>query len=187
MSVPEPVHLSLDDPAFSKVAPFHVVWDSEGTVIRLSDAVTRYWFGPELPQPVPPVELLEPYPCQLNKALLGELTRMTLHVGVSSAPGRSLKGGDYSPVRRGGWTFGIPPLENIRSLELAGITLRDLPLHMGVTDFLLANEALQASLSLNHRRKTRIWRRRTGSRETRVWNWSVVRPSWHKRSRSIKR
>ena len=149
---------SLDDPAFSKVSPFHIVWDGSGEVIRISGAAQRYFYGKEIEGKHPAIELFEPYASTLDVGLLPELTRMTLHVGVASAPSRALKG-ELMPLEMdgGGWIFsGIPPLENIRSLEDNGVSLRDMPLHMGVTEFLLANEALQASLAESREKNSHL-------------------------------
>ncbi len=156
--VSEPRLFSLDDPAFSKVSPFHIVWDGSGEVIRISGAAQRYFYGKETEGRHPAIELFEPYASTLEVGLLPELTRMTLHVGVASAPSRALKG-ELMPLEMdgGGWIFsGIPPLENIRSLEDNGVSLRDMPLHMGVTEFLLANEALQASLAESREKNSHL-------------------------------
>ena len=116
--------------------------------------------------------MFEPFPSPLMPVLFPEITNVILLVGLVSKPEQVIKGELISLGPEHGWMLsGLPPARSIAELDAFGVKLSDLPLHLGVGDFLLANEAAQISLSESERmysaleKTTDTLRKRTQSLE----------------------
>jgi len=140
--------LSLFDAEFERLAPFHAIWGPEGELLKLSEKAERFLKGSgESAVGEEPLSLVHPFESPISVELLQELTLMTLHISYASNPLRYIKGEVICIERSGCWLFtGMPPLSSLKGMEELGVNLRDLPLHFGVTDYLLANEAANISL-----------------------------------------
>ena len=134
----------LGDNEFSHILPFHLLWDADGLLVRVSPAVRRLWSLAD--DAVPEIRLVRPFPALLDASWFVELTDMILTVSCTSAPARLLRG-EILPMPDGRWLLcGLPPIGRVSDLESAGLRLSDLPLHSGLGDALIASEAAHISL-----------------------------------------
>lgn len=137
----------VQDEAFDKLAPFRLVWDGEGNLTYVSSKTARYLYSGKEELRQSTLNLLFPFEVPLSAELMGELTRMTLHIGYIERRDRFLRGELLRVKDHDSWIFyGLPPIGSIPAMEAKGINIRDLPLHLGVTDFLMANEVANVSL-----------------------------------------
>jgi len=129
-----------------RLAPFRIVWSETGEVLDISNKVRSFleWDGGDDVS----IYLIHPYRVVLTPEILDEITNMTLHVGLDQTGERFLRGEVLKMGKGAGWLFtGIPPIAATKSMAEMGVNLRDLPLHMGVTDFIVANEAAHVALA----------------------------------------
>ena len=75
----------LGDNEFSRILPFHLLWNADGLLDRVSPAVRRLWSLAD--EAVPEIRLVRPFPALLEASWFGELTDMILTVSCTSAPG----------------------------------------------------------------------------------------------------
>lgn len=142
-SVPE-----MSPEAFDHLVPFHVHWDSEGRLTRMSGALRKYWHQPS-PEELDSILLIRPFKTALELKWFPEITDMVLsathvccHCGDHTLRGELMDLGPH------GWMLvGRPEVSRVVDLVHLGLTLSDLPLHVGLGDLLIANEAAQISLT----------------------------------------
>ncbi len=143
--------LALSSQTLERLAPFHVVWDRTGHVRHVSAKASAY-FGLQRDGATSEFQLEQPFCAPLTADLLAELTNMILFVGQGADSERLLKG-ELIPLDGGeGWLLsGMPPVTSVSELDALGLQLHELPLHQGIGDLLLANEAARISLAESQR------------------------------------
>ncbi len=134
----------LGDTVCSRILPFHLLWEADGLLVRVSPAVRRLWSLAD--DDVPEICLIRPFLAPFNPLWFIELTDMILTLSCTSAPARQLRG-ELWGMPDGRWLLcGLPPISRVSELESVGLRLSDLPLHTGLGDSLIAVEAAQVSL-----------------------------------------
>jgi signal transduction histidine kinase len=143
----ESFHLNLDITSLEHFTPFHVVWNREGVRVHVSKKAHRFFnMGGGDEQPTP-LKLIRPFRSPLDPVLFPELTNLILYVSSEGNEHQTLKGELIELHGENGWLFsGLPPAGSIAELETFGVKLSELPLHLGIGDVLLANEAARVSL-----------------------------------------
>lgn len=164
--------LIFSSTTFEHFAPFHLVWNQAGKLHSVSRLLTRLFGGLPNEALQKSLMLFEPFQSPLSVSLFPEVTNLVLRVGLPSRPDRVIMGELMSLGPSQGWMLsGLPPARSIAELDDYGVKLSDLPLHLGIGDFLLANEAAQISLSESERmytalnKTTETLRKRTESLE----------------------
>ena len=127
--------------------PFYLHWANDGSVKGVSGALRRFWHNPaeeELGQLI----LIRPFETPDVFPLLGELTDMLLTMTHRKSNCRlHLLRCQVRDLGENGWLLvGQPSVSKAQELEDLGFTLSDLPMHLGLGDLLIANEAAQVSL-----------------------------------------
>lgn len=146
--------LRLDDQSFEHLIPFHLIWDNSGRLIRASNALTKLWRCP--PGTLPDVLLDRPFRTPLEPWLFPDISGMVITLSSPVVDDRPLRG-EIMPLSEKRWLFsGIPSISRVSDLELAGLMLSDLPLHTGLGDALIANEAAQNSLLTSEHERQRL-------------------------------
>ena len=134
----------LGDNEFSRILPFHLVWNADGGLDRVSSAVRRLWQLAD--GAIPEIRLVRPFSARLDPSWFVELTEMVLTVSCTSAPYRTLRG-EIMSLADGRWILcAAPTMGRVLDLENSGLRLSDLPLHSGLGDALIAAEAAHISL-----------------------------------------
>ncbi|MGB0648139.1 MAG: hypothetical protein ACPGQS_13230, partial [Bradymonadia bacterium] len=140
----EPIRLELHN--IGHFAPFHIFWNDAGVAKAASDKFCRFMGLTDLHKLQESLWVLEPFVAPFNRRLFSDITNLILHVGIRSNTKQVLKG-ELIKIDSG-WMFsGLPPARSIAELTDYGLQLSDLPLHLGIGDFLLANEAAQVSMA----------------------------------------
>lgn len=128
--------------------PFHIIWNPEGERVHVSPKAARFFGLKDQGTKSKPLELIRPFRTPFNPVLFPELTNLILYVGTNDRNQQVLKGELIELDDGKGWLFsGLPPAASIAELETFGVKLSELPLHLGIGDFLLANEAARVSLA----------------------------------------
>ncbi len=130
------------------IAPFHLLWDNDGRVIQVSKGLRRFWHDPN-PEELDRVTLVRPFPSTDLFPLVSELTDMVIITCHQCCLcGDHQLRGEVRNLGEAGWLLiGLPNVSRVADLEQLGFTLSDLPLHIGLGDLLIANEAAQVSLA----------------------------------------
>ena len=140
-----PPHLTQSD--LSHIAPFHLHWDNEGNVLHISEGLHRFWHHPS-EEDVGRIELIRPFATTEIFPILPELTDMLLVTchGCCACKEHTLRC-EVRDLGDQGWLLvGLPDVSRVADLEHLGFSLSDLPVHVGLGDLLIANEAAQVSL-----------------------------------------
>jgi class 3 adenylate cyclase len=136
----------LDQPIIDRLLPFCIQWTQAGEVERISLGLNRFWnLGDCAPQDVE-IFLDRPPLGTMSVEWFEEITEMVLTVSCRQASDRLLRG-QIMPRKDGSWVLvGRPDVSRVSDLEKVGLSLSDLPVHMGMGDLLIANEAAVLSL-----------------------------------------
>ena len=146
--------LELDREAFEHLIPFHLMWNGAGQLLRASNPLKKLWRCP--PDTLPEVVLERPFRTSLEPWIFPEVSRMVITLSSPGAEDRPLRG-EILPLGENRWLFsGAPSIGRVSDLETAGLMLSDLPLHTGLGDALIANEAAQNSLRLSEAERLRL-------------------------------
>jgi class 3 adenylate cyclase len=128
------------------VVPFFLLWDAAGTLVHASAPLLRYLDVPT-PLDAAALRLVRPFEAVLDPRQFDDVTDMVLVVRHAAAPTREMRG-EIRAVGDGRWMFAcVPPIATVSDLTSLGLTFSDLPLHFGLGDALIANEAAQVALS----------------------------------------
>ena len=138
----------LSSKDFELLMPFHVMWDASGRFKSMSSALQRFWHQPEDVE-LKDVLLVRPFQTRLEVKWFFELTDMVLLVTHRCCLCRAHNlRAELIELEDGGWLLvGRPDVNQVSDLGGLGLALSDLPLHMGLGDLLIANEAAQISLT----------------------------------------
>lgn len=132
-------NLSLDGPALERALPFRLTWEASGRLLWVSDLLRRYWDLGDATLSSIDVRLIRPFRASLEPRFFGNLTGMALEIGCGGQSG-SLNG-ELLELADGSWLFvGMPAIVEIAQLDRTGVTLGELPTHMGLGYLLLATE-----------------------------------------------
>jgi len=159
MSTPS---LHLGGKLLHHLLPFHGVWTNDGELAWLSPALRQYWrLDRDSPAESTEVQLQRPFESPLEIQLFDELTGMMVHVRYGDASDRVLRS-EIIDMGDDGWLLvGVPPLSRVRDLEALGLHLSDLPMHMGTSELLIANEAAEVSKENSEQAAKQLTQRKT--------------------------
>ncbi|MEC8051437.1 MAG: hypothetical protein VX210_11655, partial [Myxococcota bacterium] len=135
----------LNRALFEKVQPFQLVWNSDGEVVFLSDALAEIW---EIENAADTEIMIQrPFRAAMKPEFLSELTDVLVELYLKGKDDRVFKG-QIVDGKNGHSVFLGSPLV-VKHLELTdfGLTLSDLPLHDRLGDLIIANEANTLALA----------------------------------------
>lgn len=134
----------LSEEAFLQIAPFHIVWDTQGRMVRISPALRHLWHLSD--SETPQLQLKRPFSSPLDVSWFPEITDMVISIMCAKAPQIEVRG-ELILLPQNQWLLcAQPPMGRVSDLEKAGLKLSDLPLHAGLGDALIAAEAAHISL-----------------------------------------
>jgi class 3 adenylate cyclase len=142
----------LDASGFSpliadRILPFMVKWNAEGELQHVSKALRRFWrIGEHEAVDGIQIWMQRPFSTLFELKWFPELTDMVLLVCSASARDRVLRCELLDMGAEGWLLLGRPNVTRVTDLEDMDLQLSDLPVHMGMGDLLIANEAAQISL-----------------------------------------
>lgn len=132
--------LTLEGPALERALPFRATFDAGGQPLSVSPSLRRYWALGDIPTTEIDLRLRRPFRARLERRYFGNLTGMSLDLGVGEAS--YTLHGELLELPSGHWLLvGMPDVRHVAELESAGILMGDLPAHMGLGYLLLATEA----------------------------------------------
>jgi signal transduction histidine kinase len=134
-----------------------VVWHGSSEDVEISPLLRRYWeIEREAVIGSNEIWILRPFKRVASRKLFQALTQMIVHLAHIGAKDRTLRG-EVVYLGDTGWIFvGLPPFRRITDLEAMGLKLVDLPLHTGIGDLLVANQAASTSMEENKRIALRL-------------------------------
>jgi len=141
--------VTLSPELWDELAPFSLVFNSEGLVISMADRISDAWLltGSEkenLSRINSELNLMRPFEGPFEAKWIPDLTDLIVHFALSSNPDRLLRGQLYK--HGDNWLFtGFPVVSTISELEEMGMQLSSLPLQTALGERLIANEASMAS------------------------------------------
>ncbi|MGB0591089.1 MAG: adenylate/guanylate cyclase domain-containing protein [Myxococcota bacterium] len=139
--------ISLVGADFEYLVPFHAHWGADGALQSMSNSLRKFWHYPADEQ-LDGLLLVRPFNAPLESKWFGEISGMVLSVThVCCTCREHTLRGELTELQDGGWLLvGRPDVSRVIDLENLGLALSDLPLHIGLGDLLIANEAAQVSL-----------------------------------------
>lgn len=136
--------MTLSEEAFLHIAPFHIMWDAKGQIVRISPSLRHLWHLSD--SDTPQLQLERPFSALLDVGWFPEITDMVISIMCTKAPHLPVRG-ELILLPQDQWLLcAQPPLGRVSDLEKAGLKLSDLPLHTGLGDALIAAEAAHISL-----------------------------------------
>ena len=129
-----------------RLAPYHIAWDVENKLARVTDRVRRMWdcFATPFDEFAENLRLVRPFAGKLKSEWLGELTDMALHVSYEGKDA-TLRGQLFRYQQE--WVLiATPDVSSSAQLEKMGLKLTDLPFYDVSGDLLISNEANIISL-----------------------------------------
>jgi class 3 adenylate cyclase len=142
--------VTLSPELWDELAPFSLIFNSEGRVVNMAERVLEAWLfdskkGDPLDQANSELTLMRPFEGKFDPNWIPDLTDLIVHLALSSAPKRLLRGQFYEHDE--GWLFtGFPMVATFSELEEMGLLLSRLPLHTALGERLIANETSLVSL-----------------------------------------
>lgn len=134
--------LTLAGPALERALPFRASFDKAGELRLVSPALRRFWGLGDTPLAALDLRLRRPFRARIEQRYLANLTGMSLDIGVGEAS--FTLHAELIELASGDWLLvGMPDVSHVSELEAAGISMGDLPAHMGLGYLLLATEATQ--------------------------------------------
>lgn len=138
------------------LAPFHLVWSTDGTFLGASNSLKRFWkINANEPLHPDQIWLRRPFEQVLQPVWLEELTQLAIHISYGQHSERVIRG-EVIPHNGQWYLIGSPNVSSIAELDRLGLSLSDLPIHHATGDHLIAIEANQASLSESQNRAQRL-------------------------------
>jgi len=138
-----------------------ILWSAEGELLFISDKARRYLrVGDNTEKPR--INIRRPFKgvfdCDSIPKFFPNLTRMQIDIDTDPKSTSFLRGEiiendtEFEDWR---WIFvGLPPIRSASEMEKAGISLSEMPLHSGVSDFFVADEirlvAIREAEKKNH-------------------------------------
>ena len=151
--------LAIDVTWLEHITPYYIVWNRQGQRVHMSPKAARFYSLENEFSPSTDFRLIRPFNSPFEPSLFPELTNLILYLSIDGLEQQVLKGELVELDDENGWLFsGLPPAASIAELDTYGVKLSELPLHLGIGDFLLANEATLVLLAESARTNEELQR-----------------------------